>query len=590
VLRITAFGELIVLRGQRRVDSVLQSGRLRALLILLAAHGAAGISRGRALTLLSAGDEHSADDAAAIDQWEQDVAELQGALGAEHLARSGDAVALDPERATSDLVEFRDAIVAGELERAVRLHEARLAEGWRYRSAPAFDRWLLMQREALASDAAAALERLAERAARQGEPLAAVHWWRQLAVQYPLNNRIAASLMEALVAAGDREGAVRHAQYLEALAGEQLDLPGDAQVLQLASALRTSTPRAPVAGVAAAENGDGTANIISCLRAELGTRYGVEGEIGRGAFGVVVKAQDLRHTRPVAIKVLHPELASSLTLSRFSREIRIVASLQHPNILPLFDSGTVGDTLYYVAPYIADGSLRDRLLGNGPVPAREAIVIARQIARALTEAHRRGVIHRDIKPENILLSGGDVLLADFGIALTEDSAGTGNLTVSGHGIGTPAYMSPEQASEAGRVDGRSDVYSLACVLLEMLTGQRPDLRRWRGDLDPAPLLQGVPDVTHFLTEALRTALRHDPAQRHSTASDFHNALEAAERSIDRHSGSGLRLFWQRLALRLVVLMLLTLLGFGTQLDSFDDPRLVAVEQHADNQHAAEIHR
>jgi DNA-binding SARP family transcriptional activator/tRNA A-37 threonylcarbamoyl transferase component Bud32 len=589
VLRITAFGELIVLRGQRRVDSVLQSERLRALLILLAAHGAAGISRGRALTLLSAGEDRSGDDAAAIVQWEQDVAELQEALGAEHLARSGDAVALDPERATSDLVEFRDAIVAGQLERAVRLHEARLVEGWRYRSAPAFDRWLLMQREALASDAAAALERLAERAARQGEPLAAVHWWRQLAVQYPLNNRIAASLMEALVAAGDREGAVRHAQYLEALAGEQLDLPGDAQVLQLASALRTST-RAPAVGVAAAENGDEATGIISCLRAELGTRYGVEGEIGRGAFGVVVKAQDLRHTRPVAIKVLHPELASSLTLSRFSREIRIVASLQHPNILPLFDSGTVGDTLYYVAPYIADGSLRDRLLRDGPVPAREAILIARQIARALTEAHRRGVIHRDIKPENILLLGGDVLLADFGIALTEDSAGAGNLTVSGHGIGTPAYMSPEQASGGGNVDGRSDVYSLACVLLEMLTGQRPDLQRLRGDLDPVPLLQGVPDVTHLLTDALRTALRHDPAERHSTASDFHDALQTAERSIDRISGSGLRVLWQRLALRLVVLMLPALLEFDARLHSSDDPRRVAAEQHADHQQAAEIHR
>lgn len=560
MLRITTFGELIVLRGQRRMDAVLQSPRLRALLILLAAHGAAGVSRGRATALLSTGDDPSADDDAARTQWEQDVSQLREALGAEHLSATGDALALDPEGATSDVVEFRDAIVAGQLERAVRLHQARLVEGWRYRSAPAFDRWLVMQREALASDAAAALERLAERARRQGELLAAVHWWRQLAVQYPLNNRIAASLMEALVAAGDREGALQHAQYLEALAGEQLDLPGDAQVLQLASALRTST-RTGIVPTSAPQAGSAT-DLLRAMRAELATRYGIVQEIGRGAYGVVLKAEDLRHARTVAIKVLHPDLASSLTLNRFSREIRIVAALQHPNILPLFDSGSAGGTLYYVVPFVDGGSLRDRLAREGPLSVREALAIARQIARALAEAHRRSVIHRDIKPENILLSGSDALLADFGIASESDTTTTGGLTMTGHAVGTPAYMSPEQAIPGEVLDGRSDIYSLACVLVEMLSGRRLDTQRWSGDVDPTPALADVADVPPALIEALRAALRHDPEARHASASEFGGALENAERALhQRTARNGFRMRWPRLSLMMILLLLFISLAF-----------------------------
>ncbi len=578
MLRITAFGELTVQRGQRRIDTVLQKPRLRALLILLAANGAAGISRGRATALLS--DDAPTEEDAARAAWEEDVALLRDALGSEYLLASSDALALHPEGASSDLVEFRDSILAGQLERAVRLHQARLVEGWRYRSAPAFDRWLVLQREALASDAAAALERLAERATRQGELLAAVQWWRQLAVQFPLNNRIAASLMEALVAAGDREGAVRHAQYLEALAGEQLDLPGDVQVLELASTLRRSTAGASAAAHLAV--GGSPEDVHAVLRAELATRYRIEREIGRGGFGVVLRAQDLRHARTVAIKVLHPELASSMTLNRFSREIRIVASLQHPNVLPLFDSGAAAGTLYYVVPFVDGGSLRDRLMRDGAIPPRDAIGITRQLARALGEAHRQGVIHRDIKPENILLSGSDALLADFGIASTEEAGATVALTLSGHAIGTPAYMSPEQAMPGQRLDGRSDIYSLACVLLEMLTGNRPEMQRWSGDVDPRAVLDGNLRSTPLI-RVLRTALRHDPARRYASARDFDNALEEAEHALDRPP----RFSWMRFALLWLTLLLVAALALGLEPRQAAEAQRHTVELDPEHRHPVE---
>jgi serine/threonine-protein kinase len=252
----------------------------------------------------------------------------------------------------------------------------------------------------------------------------------------------------------------------------------------------------------------------------LADRYTIERELGRGGMAIVYLARDLRHERLVALKALRPELAASLGPERFLREIRVVAGLTHPHILPLHDSGEASGCLYYVMPYVAGESLRDRLDRESPLPAQEAIALARQVASALDHAHREGIVHRDIKPENILLEAGHAVVADFGIARAVSAArgGGGRLTQAGLAVGTPDYMSPEQATGEEEVDGRSDIYSLGCVLYEMLTGRVPERGR-------ALSLTGLrPSVPVGLREALERALASEPAGRFRTGEEFAAAL------------------------------------------------------------------
>jgi serine/threonine protein kinase/tetratricopeptide (TPR) repeat protein len=273
---------------------------------------------------------------------------------------------------------------------------------------------------------------------------------------------------------------------------------------------------------------------MALLASALEGRYVIEREIGSGGTAVVFRARDLRHGRLVAIKVLRPELARSLGTDRFLREIRIAASLTHPHILPVHDSGEAADLLYYVMPYVEGESLRSRLLREGALPMDDALRIARETADALSYAHSRGVVHRDIKPGNILLIGGHAVVADFGIA-TATGIGLDDETLTSPGlvIGTPAYMSPEQARGELLVDGRSDLYSLGCVLYEMLTGQPPFsgptahavLAHHSQDV-PEPVHSRRPSVPAEVEEAVDRLLEKLPADRYSTAAQFVAALPA----------------------------------------------------------------
>ena len=211
-------------------------------------------------------------------------------------------------------------------------------------------------------------------------------------------------------------------------------------------------------------------------------RYRIERELGRGGMGTVFLAEDLKHHRRVAIKVFDPELSAAIGSERFLHEIEIVAGLSHPHILPLHDSGAADGLLFFVMPYVEGESLRNRLTREGQLPVEEALRLAREVAGALGHAHGRGVVHRDIKPENILLQDRHAVVADFGIARvvaqrTADTQavtrGAGPMTSAGVTVGTPAYMSPEQAAGSRELDGRSDIYSLGCVLYEMLAGEPP---------------------------------------------------------------------------------------------------------------------
>jgi len=280
-----------------------------------------------------------------------------------------------------------------------------------------------------------------------------------------------------------------------------------------------------------------TNDSLTLLREALAGRYTVVREIGHGGMATVYLAQDLKHPRVVAVKVLRPELAGALGSDRFLREIATASRLQHSHILGLLDSGSVGEVLYYVMPYVEGESLRQRLDRESQLPVEQAIALAREVAEALQYAHERGVIHRDIKPENILLSGGHALVADFGIAKALDAAGGEKLTETGLALGTPYYMSPEQASATRSIDGRSDIYALGCVLYEMLadgppfTGPSAQSILARHSVDPVPSLHTVRGTVPAGIEwAITRAMAKVPADRFATASEFGEMLAHPERA------------------------------------------------------------
>jgi serine/threonine-protein kinase len=266
----------------------------------------------------------------------------------------------------------------------------------------------------------------------------------------------------------------------------------------------------------------------------LADRYTIEDELGRGGMGTVFLAEDRKHHRRVAIKVLQPDLSSALGPERFQREIEIAAGLSHPAILPLHDSGAADGLLYYVMPVVDGESLRDRLRREKQLPLNDAVAIGRDVAEALAYAHEQGVVHRDIKPENIMLHGGRAVVADFGIARALDQAGGEHLTETGMALGTPDYMSPEQAAGEDVLDGRSDIYSLGCVLYEMLAGTPPytgvnsQAILAKKAVEPVPSLRVVRDTIPVSVEAVITkSLAKVAADRFASADEVANALVGA---------------------------------------------------------------
>src|SRR5467141_1724075 len=270
------------------------------------------------------------------------------------------------------------------------------------------------------------------------------------------------------------------------------------------------------------------AEVLERLRGALADRYAIEREVGRGGMATVFRAQDLKHRRPVALKVLKPELAAALGGQRFLREIEIAAGLSHPHILPLYDSGDAGGLLYYVMPFVEGETLRGRLTREKQIPLDESLRITRELADALHYAHGQGLVHRDVKPENVLFVTGHAVLSDFGIARAVTAAATGeHLTQTGAGIGTPSYMSPEQASGAVELDARTDVYSLGCVLYEMLAGRTPFIGPSGQAIiaqcftqPPPPLHTLTESVPEWVEQALMKALAKEPGERFATAAEF----------------------------------------------------------------------
>jgi serine/threonine-protein kinase len=270
-------------------------------------------------------------------------------------------------------------------------------------------------------------------------------------------------------------------------------------------------------------------SLESLLTRYLSDRYTIEREVGKGGMATVFVARDLKHGRQVALKVLHPGLAALVGTERFTREISIAASLNHPHILPVLDSGLAGDLPWYAMPYVEGESLRERIQREGTLPFPEVIRLGREVASALDASHRHGLIHRDIKPENILLNQGHAVVTDFGIARVTTSAD--NLTATGMSVGTPTYMSPEQATGEREIDGRSDQYALACVVYELLSGHPPFQGQSilqliaRHATDPVPILTSADrNLPEHIQPAIAKALAKHPANRYATVGEFIESL------------------------------------------------------------------
>jgi tetratricopeptide (TPR) repeat protein len=323
------------------------------------------------------------------------------------------------------------------------------------------------------------------------------------------------------------------------------------------------------------------ANPLSRLQQSLADRYAIERELGRGGMAVVMLARDLKHQRQVAIKVIRPELSESLGTDRFLREIEVAAQLTHPHILPVFDSGAADGVLYYVMPYMEGGSLRALLQREVQLPVELALRLTCQVAEALEYAHNRGVVHRDIKPENILLESGEAVIADYGLALAISAAAGERLTESGLALGTPAYMSPEQAAGERHIDGRADLYSLGCVLYEMLAGEPPftgptaqAVMARRFGASP-PLIRVVREAVPLAVErAIERALAKVPADRFRTAGEFVKALTQPAPTPRRRSPVAVRRWGA--AVGLAALAAAGVLLSRTRPASTTDPNLLAI--------------
>jgi DNA-binding SARP family transcriptional activator len=510
MFRLQTFGGL-VLRDPDGAPMPLQRRRL-ALLAIVGVGAEAGVSRDTLVGRLWS--ESPAENAR--HALEQLLYSIRRQFPPEGLLTGADPLRLAPASIGSDVQDFMRAVSREAWGEAAAVYRGPFLDGF-FLDDRIFEEWVENERSRLAGLYRETLHRLARRAGAEHRHTEAIAWWGRLAALDPLSERAALGLAKAFEDAGDAASALREAQRYGERARDELGLTPTPEHAALVQRLRSpgARPRPSAPGG--------------------GERYRVEQEIGRGGVAVVYLGRDLRHERPVAIKVLRPELRGSLETDRFLREISIAAALHHPHIVPVYDSGVdVGPGappgLFYVMPRIEGETLRALIGRVVQLPVPQAVQVALEVADALAYAHDRGIVHRDVKPENILLESGHALLADFGIARALESAGGEKLSQSGVVIGSPQYMSPEQAGGRG-VDGRADIYSLGCVMYEMLLGEPPFSGRTsqailaRHAADPVPPLRTVrPDLPPRVEKVVLHALEKSPDARFRTAALFREAL------------------------------------------------------------------
>jgi predicted ATPase/DNA-binding SARP family transcriptional activator len=514
LLRLLTLGGLSLHSEAVELTGAARQRRRLALLAALAVSGDRGVTRDRILGLLWT----DVDETRGRQALSQSLYALRRDTGRDDLVVGADALRLNPDAITSDIGDFGAAIAGERLEDAAGLYTGPFLDGVYVADAGEFERWAELERARHARIAERAIEMLAARAESRGDHLDAATWWRKLVSIDPLKTRANLGLVSALVSAGERVNAMRHLDAYTELVRTELNAEPGADARVLRDRLRH-------------EPHDGT----------VGGRYTIERELGRGGMARVFLAHDARHDRPVAIKMLHPEYAAAIGRDRIELEILVTARMQHPHILPLHDSGEHGGTRYYVMPFVDGESLRDRLTRESQLSMSDAIRYTREIADALDHAHRHGVIHRDIKPENVLLADGHAVVADFGIARVVSTSIDDPRTQSGMALGTPAYMSPEQMAGEEDIGPASDLFSLGCVLFEMLTGRPPWIAASTQALltlrltTPAPRLRSVRrDAPTWLDGLLRRLLATDAGARVASAATLVGMLQDSSFRASSH--------------------------------------------------------
>jgi serine/threonine-protein kinase len=529
VLRLRTLGGLSIERiGGPSLSVGATSARRRLTLLAVLAASPRAMPRDKLLALFWP----ESDTDRARHALDQSLYALKRDLKADDLFVGREELSLNASALTSDIADFRAALARGAPAAAIEAYDGPFLDGVFVSGAPDVERWIDEERVRVAQEVEAALEQLATDAAARGDHRGAAEWWRRLAAMDPRKTRVVVALMSELAATGDRAAALRQAETYRTLVRDDLGADPNPAVTALVEQLKREPPATP-AGPPPAKPAAHQAP-PSSRDAPLAGRYVIERQIGRGGASTVFVARDLRNERRVALKVLRHELGTGAAADRFRQEIAVTANLQHPHILTVHEWGEADDTLYFAMPFVEGESLRERLDRERRLPVGDVVRLAREIASALAYAHGRGIVHRDVKPENILLTSGLALVADFGIARAhdaDDAHASPRRTDPGVILGTPAYLSPEQASGEFEVDARSDQYSLACVLYEALAGAPPftakepiELLIQRLDTSPTSLRSRRPDVPEHVDRAILRALSINPAHRFANVMELADAL------------------------------------------------------------------
>jgi len=475
MLRLITLGGVGLADEHGPLGGPLVQRRRLALLARIAAAGQRGVSRESLAALLWP----DSDDERARHTLRQWLSLLRRDLKAETLLLGTAELRLNPQVITSDVGELREALGRGELERVAGLYAGPFLDGFHVSDAGEFERWADAERDALGREASRALEALAATAAAAGDARRAAEWWRRLVAMDPLGSHAVVGLMTALARLGERAAALEAARAHESLLRAELDLAPDTRVAALARELRAADASGAASAPApvVAHSSRGGAGMLQQRLAEsvqevLGDAYRIVHVTERSNFATYFLARD-RYGTECLLRVLGPGVAAALHGDRFVAELRRAAAVQHPALEPLLDVGAREGFFYLVTPAVAGETLRDRLARDHQLGLAEALAIGERLADALAAAHTSDVPHLDVKPRHVVLAERGALLGDLGLASAAACAATDISTRSGITIGTPAYMSPEQAGGAGTPDVRSDVYALGCILYHMLGGEPP---------------------------------------------------------------------------------------------------------------------
>ncbi|HYC30866.1 MAG TPA: protein kinase [Gemmatimonadales bacterium] len=538
MLRLTTFGGLVLQQdGQLHTGPAAQRRRL-ALLAIVASAGRRGVSRDKLLSVLWP----DSDPEPARHSLYQALHAIRRSLGSDQVFLGTATLQFNPELIGSDVAEFEEAVEQGAHEGAARLYRGPFLDGFRLEGAPEFERWQDGERLRHAREYAAALEALAAAAAARGDQAAAARWWRRLAAAEPVSTRAALGLIESLVASGDRAGALQFAGVHAALVRQHLETEPDPLVEQWIGRLRSGdVPAAPPTPASAsrpraggAEDArDAAAREVQEIKRVLAERYQVGDRTAEGTILLTFAARDRRDTRPVELHVLNPRLAALGRGARVVERLERVAALHEPRIVPLRECGMLQGVVYFATPPVEGPSLRDRLARDRQLPLDEARRIAGDLLEALAYAHGRDVRHGDLRPKHVLLGRAGIAVTGFGLVEALDLAEAGNAGSTAVTIGAPAYLSPEQLAGETTADERSDLYSLGCLLFEMLAGEPPfsgsnlaAVLSRKLTLTAPPVRTLRDSVSPALEAFVARALSRLPADRFQHAAEAREALRA----------------------------------------------------------------